>query len=72
MLAGTPYYLPASLAASKLSSYVAPGMHFLAPHMDAGRWVVGSRATQPPLKPAFPLSLALFRSLYGRRAPPVR
>eukprot|EP00965_Chrysotila_dentata_P012840 424107-Pleurochrysis_carterae.AAC.1 len=58
MLAGTPYYLPASLAASRFSSYVTPEMHSLAPHQDAGRWMVGVRATQPLLKPAFPHSLS--------------
>eukprot|EP00965_Chrysotila_dentata_P249363 6208865-Pleurochrysis_carterae.AAC.2 len=31
ILAGTPYYLPASLAASKLRSYIAPGVHSLVP-----------------------------------------
>eukprot|EP00965_Chrysotila_dentata_P140434 4642667-Pleurochrysis_carterae.AAC.1 len=58
MLVGTPYYLPASLAASKLSSYVTPGMHALAPHADDERWMVGAGATQPLLKPAFPHSLS--------------
>eukprot|EP00965_Chrysotila_dentata_P220736 6191966-Pleurochrysis_carterae.AAC.1 len=38
MLAGTPYYLPASLAASKLRSYMTPGVHPLTPHTDARRW----------------------------------
>eukprot|EP00965_Chrysotila_dentata_P212904 6187316-Pleurochrysis_carterae.AAC.2 len=58
LLAGTPYYLPASLAASKLHSYIAPGIHTLAPQVDARRWMVGARATQSLLKPAFAHSLS--------------
>eukprot|EP00965_Chrysotila_dentata_P116083 3837473-Pleurochrysis_carterae.AAC.1 len=59
MLAGTPYYLPAcSLAASKLRSYLTPGIHSLVPQMDARRWVVGARDAQPDLKPAFALSFS--------------
>eukprot|EP00965_Chrysotila_dentata_P179947 5941303-Pleurochrysis_carterae.AAC.1 len=58
MFAGTPYYLPASLAASKLCSYMAKGLYSLAPQMDARRWALGARATQPLLKPAFAHSLS--------------
>eukprot|EP00965_Chrysotila_dentata_P246890 6207421-Pleurochrysis_carterae.AAC.1 len=59
MLAGTPYYLPASLAASKLRSYLTPGVHHsLMPQVDAQRWAVGAREAQPVLKPAFALSLS--------------
>eukprot|EP00965_Chrysotila_dentata_P013960 463297-Pleurochrysis_carterae.AAC.1 len=58
MLAGTPYYLPASLAASKLRFYMTPGVHPLAPHDDASQWVVGARTAQPLLKPAFTLTVS--------------
>eukprot|EP00965_Chrysotila_dentata_P044452 1478081-Pleurochrysis_carterae.AAC.1 len=58
MLAGTPYCLPASLAASKLRSYMIPGVHSLTPNTDARRWAVGARNAQPLLKPAFALSLS--------------
>eukprot|EP00965_Chrysotila_dentata_P157087 5189798-Pleurochrysis_carterae.AAC.1 len=33
MLAGTPYHLPATLAAAKLSSYMTSGVHDL-PHSE--------------------------------------
>eukprot|EP00965_Chrysotila_dentata_P095182 3146466-Pleurochrysis_carterae.AAC.1 len=68
MLAGTPYYLPASLAASKLCSYMAPGGHSLAPHRDASRWAMGARVTQPLLKPAFAHSLSSETSMAEERA----
>eukprot|EP00965_Chrysotila_dentata_P083723 2762787-Pleurochrysis_carterae.AAC.1 len=63
MLAGTPYYLPASLAASKLRSYMTLGVHPLAPHEDVSQWVVWARAAQPLLKPAFALTVSSVSSM---------
>eukprot|EP00965_Chrysotila_dentata_P165476 5464632-Pleurochrysis_carterae.AAC.2 len=37
---------------------MAPGVHSLAPQMDARRWAMGARATQPLLKPAFAYALS--------------
>eukprot|EP00965_Chrysotila_dentata_P010059 327808-Pleurochrysis_carterae.AAC.2 len=56
MLAGTPYHRPAALAASKLRSYMTPGMQALVTSEESSRWAGGARAIQPRLKPAFPLN----------------
>eukprot|EP00965_Chrysotila_dentata_P141151 4665596-Pleurochrysis_carterae.AAC.1 len=63
MLAGTPYHLPASLAAAKLRSYLTPGAHELPLSEAAQPWAVGARALRPLLAPAFPLTLDLDNSM---------
>eukprot|EP00965_Chrysotila_dentata_P158773 5244274-Pleurochrysis_carterae.AAC.2 len=62
---GTPYHLPASLAASKLRSCMTPGVHDLASSEEAQRWTVGARALRPLLTLAFPLTIAPDDSVAG-------
>eukprot|EP00965_Chrysotila_dentata_P003123 102137-Pleurochrysis_carterae.AAC.1 len=47
MLAGTPYYLPASLAACKLRSYITPGAHDLRSHLR-GSAALGNGSARAP------------------------
>eukprot|EP00965_Chrysotila_dentata_P006184 201901-Pleurochrysis_carterae.AAC.2 len=52
---GTQYYLPAFLAASKLRSYMTPGVHDFASSEEAHHWTVAGRALRPLVTPAFPV-----------------
>eukprot|EP00965_Chrysotila_dentata_P157950 5218566-Pleurochrysis_carterae.AAC.1 len=58
MLAGTPYHLPASLAAFKLRSYMTPGVHDPPLAGDAQHWTMEARELRSLLAPTFPLALA--------------